>query len=575
MEHCEVGMAPRRLWIGMLLSVALLVTACGGGGSGAPPPNELQSIAITPATTSLASGLTQQLTATGTFSETGTQNLTNTAAWTSSAPTVATVNATSGLVTAVAPGSAIITATSGSVSGTATLTVTPAVVESIAITPNPASSGVGLSLQLTATGTYSDGTMMNVSTTANWSSSANSIATVGPTTGIITGVALGSTTITASIGTVTASAPLSITTNTWFPTGSLATSRSNHTATLLPNGKVLVAGGKVGTSGGLTPQVAASAELYDPVSGTWSATGSLTTARWEHTATLLANGTVLVAGGFDGTGTVLSSAELYNPATGTWSSTGSLTTARASYTATLLSNGTVLAASGLSNNPAPAPAPPQINTASAELYDPVSGTWAATGSVIQPTTGGTATLLGNGKVLVDGGTYAGTPNQGYPYDQLYDPVAGSWSAAASNPIPQLVSQTATLLPNGMVLIAGGNQGGASPGSSAACSLYDPVAGTWSATGSLSTMRANHTATLLPNGTVLVAGGIMNEYNAIAPGAEIYDPSSGIWSPAGTLAAPVAYQTMTLLMNGAVLVAGGEISPESGSLYPTATAQLYW
>lgn len=520
--------------------------------------SDLVSIAITPTTPSLASGLAQQFTATGTFSDTSTLDLTNTVTWTSSAPAIARVNATSGLVTAVAPGSAVITASSGSVSGTATLTVTSAVVESIAITPSPASSGIGLSLQLTATGTYSDGTTMNVSTSANWSSSATSIATVGPTTGIITGVALGSTTITAAIGSVTASAPLSITTNTWFPTGSLTMSRAKHTATLLPNGKVLVAGGMVGTSGGLTTQVTASAELYDPVSGRWSATGSLTTARWGHTATLLADGTVLVAGGFDGAGTAMASVELYNPATGIWSLTGSLTTARAGHTATLLPNGKVLAVSG----------------ATSELYDPVSGTWAATGNLIQATTGGTATLLGNGKILVDGGTYYGSANMGFPYDQLYDPVAGTWSAAATNPISLLVSQTATVLPNGKVLVAGGNVDGASPGSSAACSLYDPVAGTWSTTGSLATPRANHTATLLPNGTVLVAGGITNEYNTIAAVAEIYDPSSGTWSPAGTLATPVSYQTVTLLMNGVVLMAGGEISPDIG-LYPTAAAQLYW
>ncbi|MGA7273695.1 MAG: kelch repeat-containing protein, partial [Candidatus Udaeobacter sp.] len=126
---------------------------------------------------------------------------------------------------------------------------------------------------------------------------------------------------------------------TFGNTGSLTTAREQHTATLLPNGQVLVAGGE-GTSGYLS-----SAELYDPASGTWTATGSLTTARDLHTATLLPNGQVLVAGGI-GTSVDLSSAELYDPASGTWTATGSLTTARFEHTATLLPNGKVLVAGG-------------------------------------------------------------------------------------------------------------------------------------------------------------------------------------------------------------------------------------
>ena len=152
---------------------------------------------------------------------------------------------------------------------------------------------------------------------------------------------------------------------TWTATGSLATARDDHTATLLPNGKVLVAGGYDG-SGTL-----ASAELYDPASGTWTATGSLATARYRHTATLLPNGKVLVAGGSDNSG-ALASAELYDPASGTWTATGSLATARDCHTATLLPNGKVLVAGGFDGSG---------SLASAELYDPASGTWTATGSL--------------------------------------------------------------------------------------------------------------------------------------------------------------------------------------------------
>jgi hypothetical protein len=338
---------------------------------------------------------------------------------------IATVNATTGLATSLAVGSTVITAISGSVSGSVTLVVTAAIVESISITPNPASSGVGLPLQLIAKGTYSDGTIANVTTRATWASTATSVATVGPTTGIITGVALGSTTISAAIGAVTSTAPLSIVTNTWFPTGSLNTARFGHTTTLLPNGKVLVAGGTVAIFGNVT----ASMEVYDPGSGTWSATGSLATARSWHTATLLPNGKVLVTGGTNVSssgGTTLASSELYDPAAGTWTATGSLATARCYHIATLLQNGDVLVTSGVANTQNG----PDLT--SSELYDPRTGAWSATGNLFSDHYLGAATLLQSGKVLIVGGFFdTALPN---PVEaELYDPVAGTWSAIG-NPV---------------------------------------------------------------------------------------------------------------------------------------------
>src|SRR6266478_5596840 len=152
---------------------------------------------------------------------------------------------------------------------------------------------------------------------------------------------------------------------TFDNTGSLNTARYVHTATLLPNGKVLVAGGGTGVS------ELSSAELYDPASGSWSPTGSLTTARNDHTATLLPSGKVLVAGGDSSSG-YLTSAELYDPASGTWSATGSLNTARDNHTATLLPSGKVLVAGGFNSSG---------YLSSAELYDPTAGSWSATGSL--------------------------------------------------------------------------------------------------------------------------------------------------------------------------------------------------
>ncbi len=174
----------------------------------------------------------------------------------------------------------------------------------------------------------------------------------------------------------------------WRGTGRLATPHEGgHTATLLPTGMVLVAGG-------VDRHFSARAELYNPESGTWAATGSLNTARSSHTATLLSTGMVLVAGGVDSNGIASASAELYDPTNGTWTATGSLNTEREFHTATLLPNGMVLVAGGFDNSNV---------TASAELYDPTNGTWTATGSLHTEREFHTATLLQNGMVLVAGG----------------------------------------------------------------------------------------------------------------------------------------------------------------------------
>jgi galactose oxidase-like protein/dockerin type I repeat protein len=184
---------------------------------------------------------------------------------------------------------------------------------------------------------------------------------------------------------------------TWTATGSLGTARFDHTATLLSSGKVLVAAGTDSDFRALR-----SAELYDPASGTWTATGSLGVARGRQTATLLPNGKVLVAGGANG----LSSAELYDAASGTWTATGNMGTARFDHTATLLSNGNVLVAAGYNFNDG--------YLSNAELYDSASGTWSATGSLDTARAEHTAALLPNGKVLVAGGVNNGAARIALP-----------------------------------------------------------------------------------------------------------------------------------------------------------------
>jgi len=335
--------------------------------------------------------------------------------------------------------------------------------------------------------------------------------------------------------------------------GSLNTGRLLHTATLLNNGLVLIAGGSLGGSTGAF----ASAELYDPATGTFTATGSMNTGRQYHTATLLNNGLVLIAGGFGPSGAPLASAELYNPATGTFTATGSMTTARYSHTATLLPNGTVLIA-GLGTN---------IAVASAEIYNPATGTFTATGGLNTARYRHTATLQSNGLVLIAGGVgfFAFLPGA-----VLYNPATGTFTATGSLNTARSF-HTATLLNNGLVLIAGGADASGVPLASA--ELYDPATGTFTATGSLNTARVYNTATLLNNGLVLIAGGFGGNINSGSgvhlASAELYNPATGTFTAAGSLNIARYVHTATLLPTGKVLVAGGVANTG-----PQATSELY-
>lgn len=276
----------------------------------------------------------------------------------------------------------------------------------------------------------------------------------------------------------------------WTVTGSLAEGRTGHTATRMPDGRVLVAGGN-GSGGPL-----ASAELYDPATGTWTATGNMIEARANHTATQLPDGRVLVAGGVGAPtseffANILASAELYDPSTGEWSSTGAMSEIRVGHTATLLLDGTVLVAGGGSSSDGDGGP-----LASAELYDPGSGQWTVTGSTIGSGPGRGATLLTDGQVLVVGGAVGDIELGGLA--ELYDPGTGTWSATAETAEVRF-NHTATLLLDGRVLVAGSGTDLAST------ELYDPVTGSWAASGAMLEGRIQHTATLLADGTVLVAG----------------------------------------------------------------------
>jgi hypothetical protein len=333
----------------------------------------------------------------------------------------------------------------------------------------------------------------------------------------------------------------------------MTSARSLHTANLLIEGKVLLAGG-VG-AGGSAASTLDSAELYDPGSRTFSATSSMSTPRLGAASVRLRNGHILMAGGEDASKVSVASVERYNPASGNWTLTGPMNADRVNPTATLLNNGKVLVVGGYQGNS------DCCALASAELYDPTTDAFTYTGSMLTARRNHTATLLENGKVLIAGGydgTYLDAP-------ELYDPATGSFSATGSMGTARRYP-SANLLFNGKVLIAGGYENGNS-GILASANLYTTTSGTFAGTGAMTTPRGRQTATLLSDGKVLLAGGY-DGVNALAS-ADLYDAVSGIFAATGSMSTPRWRHTETQLLDGDVLIAGG-----SNGVTAVASAEVY-
>ena len=463
------------------LVLSALVMACGGGGTDnndgggtepppPPPPTPVASVTITPGPTlTLSVGATSQLTATARDQQ-GNVLAGRPITWSTNAQGVVTVT-TSGLVTAVAVGSALIRATSEGKTGEVTITVE--------------------ALPWSLTGSLTTGRTLH---TATLLADGRVLVTGGQA--LDTPQSLRSSEI------------YNPTTGTWTTTGNLTTGRANHIAVRLQNGRVLVAGGvSVETQTRLS-----SAEIFDPSTGTWTATGSLVTARHQAAAVVLNDGRVLVIGGSGPNGNFdpLSSTDLYNPATGQWASTGSLTVPRAAPAAVLLTNGRVLVSGGATSTISGL-----VLHSSADLFEPSTGQWTGTGNFITARAFHTAVVLANGRPLIIGGSnFASTA---YGAVDLYDPVSGGWTVTGSL-LTARVSHSATRLPNGKVLVAGGT---GTTGTLGSAELYDPATGTWSAAAPLRVPRLNHAAVLLTNGKVLVVGG---QGAGASTSAELFDPA---------------------------------------------------
>ncbi|WP_159397394.1 hypothetical protein [Sorangium cellulosum] len=360
----------------------------------------------------------------------------------------------------------------------------------------------------------------------------------------------------------------------WVATGTMITPRAEHTATLLDDGRVLIAGGFLGENIGFTCNPAysttplGSAEVYDPATGAFLAAAPMAAARGDHTATRLADGRVLVVGG-EAEGP---SAEIYDPALDAWRAASSPSVSRARRTATLLDDGRVLLAGGLVAGGAAESAA----TASTEIYDPATDTWAPGPPMLDVRAGHQATPLLDGRVLVTGGTSG--PVGGAV--EIFDPVTATWSAAA--PLDPIRSLTATQLLDGRVLVTG---------LAGAAAVYDPAADVWTAapgkwgdtpaTGSWDDWTyvtglgvLGEAAARLPDGQVMISGGIEAIYYAFPWGgtscsslylehahtvynrAQLYDPVTNAWSSGGYIPTPRGYHSATSLDDGGVLVAGG-------------------
>ncbi len=432
-------------------------------------------------------------------------------------------------------------------SSDATLTV----VNALTITTQPASQtvveGATATFTVAATGTGTltyqwrrNGTAITGATLASYTTPVATLADTGAVFSVVVGDGIGGS-VTSANATLTVRA--SVAAGLFTFTGSLAGGRYLHSATLLNDGTVLVAGGY------LTSPVS-TLEIYDPSAGTFSSAGVLATPRYGHTATLLADGTVLIAGGITFGAAPTDTVEIYDPATGNLAVAPSLTHARAYHTATRLANGQVLIAAGRDS---------LAVLQTAELYDHVG-----LASVV--TTGApkafrylhTATLLANGKVLLAGGYGASL----LATAELYDPATGTFALTGSMSTGRYW-HTATALGNGKVLLTGGS-------TALAVDLYDPGTGTFSAGGNLSSIRFSHTATLLPSGAVLLAAGKNADPSAsgtLLNSAELFDPTTGLLISAGSMGQGRYNHTATLV-DGKVLLVGG--------VGPTfSTAELYF
>lgn len=335
------------------------------------------------------------------------------------------------------------------------------------------------------------------------------------------------------------------------PTGPLAVARAAHSATALPDGRVLIAGGCT-LDGCEMAEQGATAELYDPITGSFGEAGSMTTERVNHSATPLPDGRVLIVGDWDRDG-VLASAELYDPATDIFAATRNMGSRRAGFSATALPDGRVLIVGCYDGSQ---------RLATAEVYDARTGAFTPTGPMTTPRSEHVAAVLPDGRVLVAGGSR--DDDDVLASAEVYDPISGTFAPTGEMTMVRR-KHAAIALPDGGVLVVGGSDSRDWRGRYASAEVYDPAAGTFTATDRMAAARFKlpDGVAPLPTDEILVAGG--------GDRAELYDPAAGLFRGiAGDLGASRAFVTATALPDGSVLIVGGY----DPAIAPTAGAWLY-
>jgi hypothetical protein len=338
--------------------------------------------------------------------------------------------------------------------------------------------------------------------------------------------------------------------NCLSPAFEMNVARAAHTATLLPDGKVLIAGGF--REEGTAEISISSAEIFDPATNTFTPTSDLNEPRNGHTATLLPNEKVLLAGGWNQKGRA-ATAELYDPQTGTFEYTGSLMAPRQGLTATLLKNGQVLIAGGDSER--------NTSQLTAEIYDPATETFTPTGTLNTGRMAHTATMLTDGKVLFVGGS-SGNDNV-LASAEVYDSETGQFTSTSNANVVRY-KHTAVLLRDGNVLVLGGSNERDWTGKYDSAEIYDVTTGTFRQISDMNRKRFKlaDAAVLLSNGNVLIGGGNRQ--------MEIFDPQSQTFILDRSLDEDYYYSVLTPLQNGQVLITGGY----NGNILPSDKAWLY-
>ncbi|CAF3490221.1 unnamed protein product [Rotaria sp. Silwood1] len=472
-------------------------------------------------------------------SSTGNPNLTPTSTTsTTTMLTTTTTKSTTTTTTTTTKSTTTTTTTTTTTKPTTTTTTTKSTTTTTTTTTKPTTT--------TTTTTTKPTTTTTTTTTTTKSTTTTTTTTTKPTTTTTTTTTKPTTTTTTTKSTTTTTVA-SVNSGRWSTTGALAIARANHTSTLLLNGRVITVGGNINGN---------TVELYNATTQIWSAGPSMTDARILHTATLLPDGRLIITGGYYNK--FLKTVEIYNPTTNTWSTVSSMNTARYGHQAIYLPapSNKLLVMGGYGNN--------SVMLQSCELYDFGTNTWTYTNSMIEKRVYFTATYLPSlSKVLAIGGT--GTL---YGSAEMFTISSSQWVRSANTMPNDRYFHTATLIPaTGQVLIVGGYD------NPERTYIFNPTNNSFTIAASMGQGRREISATLLPSGLILVAGGSFNS-SSLYRTAEVYDYRLNIWRPVASMSVARSLHTAVLFnassQTPVVLITGGQI----GNSVSTSNCELF-